>query len=58
MFLFVLLDDDGDGVAEEDCATPPPSKYDKVTLFHFSYQGFEIIKWNFETIRGSLMTSK
>ena len=24
--LSTLADDDGDGVAEEDCATPPPSK--------------------------------
>ena len=32
MFLFVLLDDDGDGVAEEDCATPPPSKYNNYSL--------------------------
>ena len=26
MFYF-LPDDDGDGQAEEDCATPPPSKF-------------------------------
>ena len=24
---FVIADDDGDGQAEEDCATPPPSMY-------------------------------